>query len=108
MAGVYRNTGARWRRPDGTVIESGAEFVPTDEERVRKAHKLRLVGQSDGPAPTAQKLRRRPDVSDYETENGWYMVGGKNVHGRAAAEDALEELLGDEQRQIEANRLDVR
>ena len=90
---IYRNTGAGWTRPDGTRIGPGAEFEPTDEERKRKAHKLQLVGQSGAPVTRADL-----ELDDYETGNGWFLIGGEKFHGREAAADALAALKAEERR----------
>lgn len=102
MAGLYRNTGVGWTRPDGTRIEKGDEFVPTEDERLRRAYKLVLVGQPDAP-PEAVAIER--DVDDYHTGNGWYLIGGEKVQGRDAASDALRELKAAQQLEREAYRL---
>lgn len=82
--GIYRNQGAPWSRRDGTRIERGDEFEPTDDERLRKAYKLEFVRRlPDDPLPESV------NVEDYATGNGWYLIGGEKVQGRAAAEEAL-------------------
>lgn len=95
VAGLYRNTGVGWTRPDGTEIKKGDVFEPTDEERVRRAYKLDLVGQP-GATPEAIALER--DLDDFHTGNGWFMIGGEKIHGREAASEALRELRAEEQR----------
>lgn len=82
--GTYLNRGAPWTRADGTRCETGEIFEPTEDERVRKAYKLQLVGSSpDDPLPV------HVNVEDYATGNGWYMIDGVKVQGRQAAEEAL-------------------
>lgn len=82
--GRYRNRGAPWTRPDGTRIERGQEFEPTEDERIRKPHKLEFVGSlPDDPLPESV------NVEDYATGNGWYLIDGEKIQGRSAAEEAL-------------------
>lgn len=102
MAGTYRNKGARWRRPDGTVIERGAEFEPTDDEKLRKAYKLEYIGPKATPAT---QRPTRDELADFDQGNGWYMVGGEKYHGREAASDALRALKEAEQEERAAYRL---
>ena len=86
---IYRNRGAQWRRADGTLIERGAEFVPTEEERLRKAHKLEYV-RPNNEASSAAPVRA--DVEDYAQGGGWYLIEGEKVQGRAAATELLNAL----------------
>ena len=86
MPGIYRNDGAPWRRPDGTLIERGAEFVPTDEERLRKAYKLTYLRPPSEPE----------GLEDYATGNGWYLIDGESVRGREAAAARLAALEADD------------
>lgn len=54
------NIGAGWLRPDGTRIEPGEHFVPTEDELIRKRHKIEpLVTQVPASPPPA-----RPVVHD--------------------------------------------
>lgn len=76
----YRNTGARFRREDGTIWERGAVFVPTPREIARRRYKLRRV---DVLPPEAM------DVEALHVGGGWYSVGGVKVKGRDAAAEAL-------------------
>ncbi len=41
----YRNTGAPFHRPDGTVWERDAVAEPTEDELRRRRYKLRAVGE---------------------------------------------------------------
>jgi hypothetical protein len=88
MPGTYRNRGAAWVRADGTRIERGAEFVPTHDELLRRAYKLEYAGSAPDPAPLPGTSR---DVEDYATGHGWYLIDGRKVQGREAAEAALAE-----------------
>jgi len=88
--GIYRNRGAGWMRSDGTRVERGDEFVPTEEELRRRAYKLRYVGPADEFAhepPYAPP--NGGNVEDYSLGGGWYMVGGVKVQGRERAEELL-------------------
>jgi hypothetical protein len=89
MNDVYINRGAPWKRHDGSVIERGAEFVPTDDELIRKAHKLEYVGAHGEPAA---HVPPRADVEDYALGGGWYSIDGEKIQGRAAATERLLEL----------------
>lgn len=95
VAGLYRNTGVGWTRPDGTRIAKGQTFEPTEDERLRRAYKLVLVGQPD---TTPEALAVERGIDDYHTGNGWYLIGGEKVQGREAASEALRALKAEEQR----------
>lgn len=46
----YENTGAPHHRPDGSVVETGAVFEPTERELLTWGRKFKLVdGQDDAP-----------------------------------------------------------
>jgi hypothetical protein len=92
MSDVYLNKGAPWKRHDGSVIERGAEFVPTHDELTRKAHKLEYVEPGGTPA-VATPLSA--DVEDYALGGGWYSIDGEKIQGRAAATERLAYLEGD-------------
>lgn len=91
--GVYRNTGAPWRRVDGKIVARDEEFEPTSEERARRSYKLRYVRPSAGggepvlsvaaPAPVA------PNIEEFAVAPGRYMVHGEEVEGREAAMERL-------------------
>lgn len=82
--GIYRNVGAPWNRPDGTTIRRGEEFRPTPEELLRRSYKLVLVG-----TPPDDPLPIDVNVEDYATGNGWYLIDGVKIQGRANAEETL-------------------
>lgn len=86
---IYRNKGAPWTRPDGTRIERGAEFEPTEEELARKRGKLAYV-RPDEDAPTPEPAPDRDELEDYRTSPGWYLIRGERYHGAEAARRALE------------------
>jgi len=96
MPGIYRNGGAPWTRADGTRIERGAEFVPTEDELRRRAYKLAYVRPAgpDTPVPAAHASTPSSSAEDYATGHGWYLIDGKKVQGREAAEEALAALRG--------------
>jgi len=91
--GIYRNRGAGWTRADGTRIERGDEFVPTEDELIRKAYKLRYLGPVEQLAPDPTPEPSEPedaiDVEDYHVGGGWYMIDGQKVQGREKAEELL-------------------
>jgi hypothetical protein len=91
MNDVYINKGAGWIRPGGEVIGPYAEFVPTHDELIRKAHKLEYVGPHGEPAA---HVTPRADVEDYALGGGWYSIDGEKIQGRAAATERLNELDG--------------
>jgi hypothetical protein len=92
---LYRNRGAAWTRADGTRIERGAEFVPTRDELLRRAYKLEYAGSVGGFKPDAVQIPGTSrDVEDFATGHGWYLIDGRKVQGREAAEAALRELRG--------------
>lgn len=100
MPGVYRNTGAPWTRDDGRVIAKGLEFTPTQDELLRKRHKLQYVRPAPGEpdaTPPAPGVPARDELEDYATGNGWYLIYGEKVRGRDAAAAALAEGVSDGQ-----------
>lgn len=78
MADRYWNRGAPIPRLDGSMVESGAVFEPTDYELRTCRHKIERV----------------PEVEDFHVGGGWYDIpyAGK-VQGKEAARAALAEAL---------------
>jgi len=91
--GIYRNRGAGWTRADGTRIENGDEFVPTQDELRLRSYKLRWVGSAEeftpDPHPESEDPEEPIDVEDFHVGGGWYMIDGQKVQGREKAEELL-------------------
>jgi len=58
---LYRNVGAPWRRPDGSIVARGAIIEPTEDELERRRYKLRPYGEvRTEPPPVVVQPRREP------------------------------------------------
>lgn len=89
--GLYVNRGVPWQRPDGRIIGKGEEFVPTEEERLRKAYKLQHIGPAPEPAPEPVDA---PAEEEYPRDvgGGWFQLpDGRKVQGEVAAREAMTE-----------------
>lgn len=61
---LYRNVGAPFGREDGTRVERGEVFVPTEIELIRRAYKLEKIGERETSTLT------RPIAREIDAE-GW-------------------------------------
>lgn len=111
--GPHKNLGAPIRRDGEIVARRGEVFIPTEDELVRKAYKLRPVPPESRPKlvkdqPKASKAAEAetksdaddgPDAVDevdqFYTGGAMYTLpGGERVRGKDAAAARLKELRG--------------
>lgn len=94
----YVNVGAPIRRANGEIIRRNEVFEPTEDERIRKAYKLRPVGDGGRtrhtPPAAVAETPRTAELEDYHTGYGWYVIDGKKIQGKENALAALRAMDG--------------
>lgn len=89
---IYRNRGAPWLRADGTRVQRGDEFVPTEEELLRRSYKLEYVGPAPEDPEPAGPADDPDEAYPRDVGGGWFeLPDGRKVQGLGAAREAMAE-----------------